>query len=70
MSCVQAALGRGRSNTQELTVLDGLNGVLKPVSTKQQQQLKLAGSVLGQLSLHLVQGYSRTQPDISKQYGS
>jgi hypothetical protein len=30
--CLQAAFGVGKgANTQELTILDGLNGVLKPV---------------------------------------
>jgi hypothetical protein len=32
MLCLQAAFGVGKgANTQELTILDGLNGVLKPV---------------------------------------
>lgn len=29
---LQAAVGKSKGRTQELTILDGLNGVLKPVS--------------------------------------
>jgi hypothetical protein len=48
MLCLQAAFGVGKgANTQELTILDGLNGVLKPVREPSAAMGSLAATSTG-----------------------